>query len=157
MSATDLINANTDANGFTVNTNPSQLQFALTGAIDTGTYYLSPGNVSSSNLTTSNFVSIPFSQKLIIFGWGVYYSGTINHPMTISLYNTSVPASSFASGTLISTITIPVLAAANQLPIRLQNFSSTFTTSNYLQVVLSITSNGTGSTNDALIIYISCY
>jgi hypothetical protein len=155
LSSTDLLNANADANGFTVNTCPSQLQFIVTSTIgNNNTFYLSPGSVSSTNLTNDNIVSIPFSQKLIIFGWAAYYSGTINNPVVICIYNTSSPTSSSASGTLISTIT---LNTANQGPIRLQNFSSTFTTSNYLQVVLRTSGGTVGSTNDALLITLSTY
>jgi len=153
LSATDLINANADANGFTVNTSPNQYQFVVIGSLSASkTYYLSPGTTTNSVLADVNVVSIPFTQRLVLFSWSAFYSGNIGTTgCTLSLYNTTFAATG-SSGTLVSRI---FLNTSNVVT-RLQNFSSTFNTNNYLQVVLTTTS-GFGTTADALIISLSLY
>lgn len=67
LSATDLVNANANGNSFSTLTEPSGLQFSVSGNINTQTtHYLLPGTSTYSALTTSA-VGIPFIQKLIVF------------------------------------------------------------------------------------------
>jgi hypothetical protein len=154
LSATDLVNANSDGFGFTVNTSPNQYQFVVIGSLSGApkTYYLSPGTTTNSVLANNNVVSIPFTQRLVLFSWSAFYSGNIGSAgCTLSLYNTTFAATG-QSGTLVSTI----LLNTSNVVTRLQNFSSTFNTNNYLQVVLT-KSAPVGNTNDSLIISLSLY
>jgi hypothetical protein len=167
LSFTDLINANADASGFTVNTEPAHNYFVLTGQsagpnkgdIPAGTYYLIPGS-STSDFTPNVPTGIPFAQRLIVFEGILSYSGpgsggptgatgsvpagnTIKADMLIAPLPNEV-GTQFASLTLYSGATAPV---------RFQSTSQTFNgLTDFLQIRLTITGNkleasGTSTTN----------
>jgi hypothetical protein len=138
LTATDLVNANS-INGFGTNIESNQLFYVVIGAggnISNNSYYLSPGNVTANSLSTS-VLSIPLSQKLIIYSCTIYVSSIpTGRSITINLYNST---NSAVQGTQIATTK---LTHTNTGPIRIQNFASTFVPNvNYLQVVM-ITEGG---------------
>ncbi len=134
---TDLVNNNANGNGFSVSTEPSHLLFVLgpynnytgQGSIDptpAGTYYLSPGT-SVANFA-SLVVGIPFAQQVVIFDGVV--SSTVAIPVgvtvTVDLFKSATPN---VLGTSFKTITLNS-STQNQV---INNFATTFTTSEYFQ------------------------
>jgi hypothetical protein len=70
LNATDLQNATSDGNGFSVNTSGSTLSFGMynNGGLDSGQIqYLMPGTVAHKELPSTPFYNY-FPQKLIIYG-----------------------------------------------------------------------------------------
>jgi hypothetical protein len=154
LTATDLVNANS-INGFGTNVLSNQTSFSVIGSISNNTYYLTPGNISGTSLLVTP-LSIPYSQKTIVYSMTASYSTTIfsGDSIIITLLNST---SKNAAGTTIVSTT---LNNANSGPIRLQNFSSTINPSNpnYLQV--QITTNGmtkAAYNSNALFITLSLY
>jgi hypothetical protein len=152
LGLSDLVNNNASGNGFSVTTEPSHLLFVLGPKVDftgqgslsntpAGTYYMSPGT-SLANFS-SNIVGIPFPQRVIIFDGVV--SSTVAIPagrdVIVTLYKSTTPdvlGTSFKSATLNST---------NQNVI-INNFASTFETSNYFQARCDISGGSlTAGTN----------
>jgi len=137
LGATDLVNSNSNNDGFSISIEPSHLLFVLGPTVNftgsgsltitpAGTYYLSPGT-SLANFS-SNVVGIPFPQKLIVFD-GVI-SSTVAIPVgvtiTVTLYKSSSPSvlgTSFKSA---------VLNSSNQ-NVTINQFSTTFDTTEYFQ------------------------
>jgi hypothetical protein len=157
LGATDLVNNNANGNGFSTSIEAAKLLFVLgpyvsftgQGTLTTtpaGTYYLSPGT-SIANFAT-NVVGIPFGQKVIVFD-GVI-SSTVAIPtgvtVTVTLYKSSTPnvlGTSFVSATLNSSTQNAVV----------NNFATTFTTSDYFQAVCVISGGSlTAGTNIAIAI-----
>ena len=157
LGATDLVNNNANGNGFSTSIEAAKLLFVLgpyvnfsgQGSLSTtpaGTYYLSPGT-SIANFAT-NVVGIPFGQKVIVFD-GVI-SSTVAIPVgvtvTVTLYKSSTPnvlGTSFVSATLNSSTQNAVI----------NNFATTFTTTEYFQAVCEISGGSlTSGTNIAIAI-----
>lgn len=157
LGATDLVNNNANGNGFSTSIEAAKLLFVLgpyvnfsgQGSLTTtpaGTYYLSPGT-SIANFAT-NVVGIPFGQKVIVFD-GVI-SSTVSIPagvtVTVTLYKSSTPnvlGTSFISATLNSSTQNTVI----------NNFATSFTTSDYFQAVCVISGGSlTSGTNIAIAI-----
>ena len=163
LSSTDLINANSDAYGFTTNASPNQIQFVVFGQIANNTYYLSSGNVTGSSLVAAAIASIPFTSRTIVFAMTAFYSNgatgiLAGDQVTINLFNTSTPNTG-GSGTLVSSIILnSTTGAPASSPVRLQNFSSTYLTTNYLQMqIVSSGMNNASYNNGTLLISISLY
>lgn len=92
LSATDLVNANANGNSFSTLTEPSNLQFSVTGNINSqATHYLLPGTSPYNQLQTSA-IGIPFIQKLIVFQLFVSAATTlpVNSIITVNLYKNTV-------------------------------------------------------------------
>lgn len=157
LGATDLVNNNANGNGFSTSIEAAKLLFVLgpyvsftgQGGLTTtpaGTYYLSPGT-SIANFAT-NVVGIPFGQKVIVFDGVV--SSTVAIPagvtVTVTLYKSSTPnvlGTSFISATLNSSTQNAVI----------NNFATTFTTTEYFQAVCVISGGSlTAGTNIAIAI-----
>lgn len=157
LGATDLVNNNANGNGFSTSIEAAKLLFVLgpyvsftgQGGLTTtpaGTYYLSPGT-SIANFATS-VVGIPFGQKVIVFDGVV--SSTVAIPVgvtvTVTLYKSSTPnvlGTSFISTTLNSSTQNAVI----------NNFATTFTTTEYFQAVCVISGGSlTAGTNIAIAI-----
>ena len=163
LSATDLIQADSSGNGFTVNTEPAHIYFILgaelrfngggsTEVTPNGTYYLVPGtntpNFSTFSATT--VPSIPFVQRVILFEVIVSSSQDIlgNGVVTIKMYKTQthgtapLPAQQILSDIVINSST-PGFTK------KLQNKSATFATTTDYLVVQCITTgtNLTAGTN----------
>jgi hypothetical protein len=145
LSFTDLINANSGALGFTVNTEPAHNFFALTGNVTSpgkgtitspATYYLIPGTASSEfapNVPTG----IPFVQKVILFEGLLSFSPTpvpVGNTITVRMYASSTP------NTLGTQFASLQLTGGSSTPVKFQNISQTFTSLNqFLQIECSIT------------------
>lgn len=151
LSATDLINANADANGFATGMEPSHMFFTVTGNINESVLtkrYLIPGTRSYNDLSRIP-VGIPFVQKAIVFE-GVFRSGVnINTPafLTINLYKSTSPISlsnsiPFASMTL----------TGGNLASNFKNRCDTITTSDYLVVELESITSGAINNNTLFIV-----
>jgi hypothetical protein len=132
LTATDLINANANGNGFTVNTEPTHLYFCLGSQINyngngsevatpVGTYYLHSGT-NPANFSGS-VVGYPFVQRVIIFE-GLLSSTTVltgTQVVTVTFYKSTTPntlGTQFA-GPLVINSTTPV--------VKFQNSCATFT------------------------------
>ena len=152
LAFTDLINATANSNGFSVKTEPSHLLFVLgptvvftgSGSVavtPTGTYYLTPGT-SIANFATT-VVGIPFPQKVIVFDGVV--SSTIAIPsgitVTVDLYKSTSPS---VLGTSFQTVTLD----STTQNVIINNFASTFDTTDYFQARCVITGGSlTAGTN----------
>ena len=176
LSATDLLSANAGPNGFTVNTEPNQIYFSIIGGngsagnISAGTYFLSTGSQNANQLIAAagspGFgISIPFSQKCIVFQMNCYTSGAtgpLGGSITIDLYKTKLPndLSTTANSTKIAS-SGPITSVPFG-PIRLLNFSSTFdpvsSSPDYLQVQAVVTGGVSVSFhNSSLTVTLSTY
>lgn len=154
LCATDLVNANSDDNGFTVNTEATNLYFSVTGTnIGDGTHYLFPGTVSFNSLVNAP-LGIPFSQNIICFG-GILtgVSDAMSGSATINLYNsTSATSLSPSPLTPFATLTIN---NTNKV-VLFNNKSTTFKKSiNFLHIQL-ITSD-VGNSLRGLLLGLSLY
>jgi hypothetical protein len=139
LNATDLQNGNSNANGFSLNTSPSNIYFTLGSKVDfggqgsevattTGTYYLKPGTECAN--FCSGIVGIPFPQKLIVFEGMVSSSIAItgSQVVTVSFLKSS---SSGVAGTSFGSV---VLNSTKQID-RLIGISSTFNAlTDFLQI-----------------------
>lgn len=152
----DLANANTNARGFGVNLSPNQLIFTVLGNIADGTYYLTPGSTQGSSLISTVF-SIPFVQKTILFGILAYTQSTLaaGDSFQIKIFNTTTPTVGGSGTQVNNTITLSPTTSM----VRSQNFSSTLdpTVPNYLQIQIVSNGLGTGYTNNAIFLTLSCY
>ena len=158
LCATDLVNANADANGFTVNIESTNLYFSVTGNIGNATHYLFPGTSSFGSLSHAP-LGIPFSQNIICFG-GILtgVSDAMSGSATIKLYN-STSATSLSPGTPPVTLTPFATLTANNTNkvVIFNNKSSTFKKStNFLHVEL-ITSDNIGNSVRGLLLGLSLY
>ena len=176
LAATDLLNANSGENGFSVNTEPNQIYFAIIGRngaaghISVGTYFLNPGSQDATHLIGGNpggtppafGISIPFTQRCIVFQLNCYTSGnpaaSLGGTITIDLYKTILPntRSTVSNSTKIAT-SGPITSVPFG-PIRLTNFSATFDpVSDYLQVQAVVTGATLNFDNNCLIVTLSTY
>jgi hypothetical protein len=149
LSSTDLLNANSDARGFSVVSSANQMSFSITGNIAQNTsYYLLPGNVSTTApfIGPDNILGIPFSQKTIVYSMTVYsnYTYTAADYVTINLYNSSAPPS-VSSSNLFATCQINFNNHTSSFTIN--NFSSTFYPGRFLIMQLTIPSNPNAPSN----------
>jgi hypothetical protein len=139
LNATDLQNGTSDGNGFSINTNPSQIYFTLGSKVNfggagseeattTGTYYIKPGTECAN--FASGIVGIPFVQRIIIFEGMVSSSIAItgSQVVTVSFLKSS---SSGVAGTSFGSV---VLNSTQQIN-RLIGVSSTFNAlTDFLQI-----------------------
>jgi hypothetical protein len=155
LSGTDLINANADFNGFTVNTEPSHLYFVLgsqvnfTGsgsevATPTGTYYLVPGK-SIANFAIG-VVGTPLVQRYILFEGILSATNSLTglQNVTVTLYKSQVPN---ILGTSFATLTIN----STSINAKFQNISMTFTSGDYIQVQCVISGANLTAGNDIIV------
>jgi Tfp pilus assembly protein PilX len=146
-------------NGFGVINASEQQHCCITGNISGGTYYLTPGNISSAHLIANNVLSIPFSQKCVLYSVNCYYSSPISsgNTITITLYNTTTPSVGKSGTSIVST----TLNSSNNGPKRLFNIASAFdpgaASPTYLQIAIDTNGFDTGYTNGALFITYSLY
>jgi hypothetical protein len=175
LSATDLLSANAGLNGFTVNTEPNQIYFSIIGGngsagnIPVGTYFLTTGSQNANQLIGGNppgfGISIPFSQKCIVFQLNCYTTGSSSTPLggtiEIVLYKTKLPnalSTTLNSTKIISTGPITTVPYG---PIRLLNFSATFdpllSSPDFLQVQAVVTGSTVSLVNNCLIVTLSTY
>jgi hypothetical protein len=153
LTATDLINANSDDNGFSVNIESANFSFSIFGNFVNATHYLFPGTQNYNQLLDTP-VGVPFPQNVIIFGGmlSAVVPSTMNGSVTIYLYN-STSSTSLSNPTEFSSISIN---NATRVSI-FNNKSSTFKKQiNYLHVK-SVCSGGVGSSIDALFLMLSLY
>ena len=127
LNATDLQNANSDGNGFSVNTEPSSIfagTYSKNQAFDNGTQYMMPGTVTHNDLPSSAF-PIYFSQNVIIFSGACSCSPalTASKQVIFNFYK-NANATPFLSMTLNSS---SQYASSS-------GFSTTITTSDYLTI-----------------------
>ena len=151
LNATDLINANSDANGFTVNTEPSHLYYVGVGNWGVTTRYLFPGTVAYSALSVTP-IGLPFPQKCIIFEAIISCQPALtgDDSVTLTLYKSLLPNT---VGTAFATFTANVV---NGSYVRFNNFSSTFNpVVDFLQVTL--TTNNLSDPNTTLIVALGIY
>jgi hypothetical protein len=150
LNATDLINANANANGFTVNTEPSHLYFSGIGNWGSSTHYMFPGTVTVSELA-SNPVGIPFPQKCIVFEALITCQPALTTGMTATLKLYKKATDPTILGTLFATL----VASAGSSSVRLNNFSASFNPlTDFLQVQM-VTSNLPG--NQTVIVALAVY
>ena len=150
LSSTDLLNANSDARGFSVVSSANQMSFSITGNIAANTsYYLLPGNVSTTApfIGPDNILGIPFSQKTIVYSMTVYsnYTYTSVEYVTINLYNSGSNPLSIASTNLFATCQINFNNRTSSFTIN--NFSSTFYPGRFLIMQLNIPSTPNAPSN----------
>lgn len=153
LTATDLINANSDDNGFSVNIESANFAFSIFGNFGNATHYLFPGT-SNYNQLLEVQVGVPFPQNVIIFGGmlSAVVPTTMNGSATIYLYN-STSSTSLSNPTEFSSISIN---DATRVSI-FNNKSSTFKKQiNYLHVKL-VCSDGIGTSIRALFLMLSLY
>ena len=102
LSATDLVNHNANANGFTTVTAAPATTYGVTKNINStsATRYLLPGNTDFANLETTA-IGVPMVQAAIIFQMGIYASSTLpaGAAVTFNLYRNTV-GTPFLTGTL---------------------------------------------------------
>ena len=154
LCATDLVNANADDNGFTVNIESTNLYFSIIGNnIGNDSHYLFPGTINYNDLIKEP-IGIPFSQNIIIFGGilSVVTSGTMSGTATINLYN-STSASSLSNPTPFITF-----SANNSNKVSIfNNKSSSFKKQiNFLHVQL-VTSGSISNSIRGLLLGLSLY
>lgn len=106
LSATDLVNANSNGNSFSTLTEPAGLQFSVSGNINSRTtHYLLPGTSTYASLETTA-VGIPFIQKLIVFQLFLSAAEPIlgDAAITLNFYKNTVSIGTlFLTGTINST------------------------------------------------------
>jgi hypothetical protein len=153
LTATDLINANSDDNGFSVNIESANFTFSIFGNFVNGEHYLFPGTSEYNKLLTTE-VGVPFPQNVIIFGGmlSAVVPTIMDGSATVYLYNStsaillSNPIA-FASITVNNTTRVSIF----------NNKSSTFKKQiNYLHVKL-VCSGGVGTSIRALFLMLSLY
>ena len=153
LTATDLINANSDDNGFSVNIESANFSFSIFGNFGNATHYLFPGTQNYNQLLTTP-IGVPFPQNVIIFGGmlSAVVPTTMTGSATIYLYN-STSSTSLSNPTEFSSISIN---NATRVSI-FNNKSSTFKKQiNYLHVKL-VCSGSVGTSIDALFLVLSLY
>jgi hypothetical protein len=161
LSGTDLINANADANGFTVNTDPAHIFFAIVNSNfnSSGPKYLTPGSQNFTN-TSGSVLGINFAQKVVIFELELAVISPENTAtVTITLYKTTTPYR-LAGATTIGSLTLNVTArppgGGNFATARKNNFSASFAAqTDFLLVAFSSTANLGGT--DLLSVSIATY
>jgi hypothetical protein len=146
LSNTDLINANANSNGFTVNTEPSHIFYSIVASNfgNGNDHYLTPGSLNFAN-TSTDPIGINFAQKLLIFEAELCVIHPTNtETVTIDIYKTTTPM--IAPSNPICTMSVN--ANANQVSTsRSNNFSTTFNyQTDFLIVKFSATGN-LGSTH----------
>ena len=157
MNATDLQNANSDGNGFSVNTQASTISFGFiagygnSGNMDNGSgiiQYLMPGTVSHQNTPTAPY-AIYFPKPCIIFG------GTASFICSNSGSSRTIDVKFYknAPGTAFLTINL-VNSSVNHLTV--SGVSANFLTTDYL-VVEAITSNFSSSDDVILTVLAAVY
>lgn len=171
LSSTDLIQANSGGNGFTVNTEPAHIYFILgaelkftggggTDATPNGTYYLIPGTsipqFSKYNILPNTIPSIPFVQRVILFEVIVSSSQDIppTSTITVKFYKTQTHG---ALGTQILDTIVLNNASAPIYTKKLQNKSATFNASTELLVVECITTGAVLTAGTNIIVGIGLY
>ena len=155
LNATDLINASSAANGFTVNTEPSHLYYVGVGNWVGGpALYLFPGTVAYSALSGTP-IGLPFPQKCIIFEAIISCQPALTNipntdSVTLTLYKSLTPNT---VGTAFATFTANVV---NGSYVRFNNFSSTFNpVVDFLQVALTTTN--LNAANTTIIVALGVY
>ena len=157
LTATDLINANANGNGFTVNMEPSHMFFQLSSklqftgggseiATTTGTYYLHAGS-NCSNFST-NIIGYPFVQKVIVFEGLVTTTQGLTgaQVVTVNFYKSS---SSNVLGTLFAG---PLVINSGTQTLKFQNKSATFNPlTEYLQIRCVVSGADLTASNDVLV------
>jgi len=155
LSNTDLINANANSNGFTVNTAPSHIFYSIVASNFNSivSHYLTPGSLNFSN-TSLNPIGINFAQTIIIFEAELTVINPTNtNTITINLYKTTTPMISPSSP--FCTLSLSATAGAVST-IKANNFSSTFNSqTDYL--IVQFSSSGTLGNTDLLSISIAAY
>jgi len=171
---TDLLQANSGGNGFTVNTEPAHIYFILgaelnfngSGSINAtpnGTYYLIPGTSIPKfskyvpPLYGANSIpSIPFVQRVIIFEVIVSSSEDIpaGATITIKLYKTTTHG---AIGAQVLDTIVLTNASAPIYTKKIQNKSATFAAATDLLVVQCATTGTVLSAGTSIIVGIGLY
>jgi hypothetical protein len=135
LNATDLQNASSNGNGFSVNTEQANISFGLidtknpsSGKYVNTTYYLIPGtlNANDSYLPSANFPQY-FGQPVIIFGASASSSKALTGDQQVVfnlISTTGVTSTTFATATL---------NASNQKVI-INNFSRTIGENDYFSI-----------------------
>lgn len=148
INATDLQNASSNGNGFSVNVEGASVVFRLSPQTDFSgqgsiintpfnTYYLRPGSQFSNFSLTAT--GLPFSQNCIVFSYTASLEGTLGTGVNavISLLYTT------AAGTPGTLVPNSQATISDTNPVaRVANFSYTYRTNEFLQVQVVI---GTGS------------
>ena len=146
LSGTDLINANSYFNGFTVNTEPSHIFYSIVASNfgNGSAHYLTPGSLNFAN-TSTDPIGINFAQKLVIFEAQLcIISPTNTETVNIDIYKTTTPM--VAPSNPVCTMSVSATAGA-VTTIRANNFSTTFNyQTDYLVVKFSASGN-LGSTH----------
>jgi hypothetical protein len=146
LSTTDLINANANTNGFTVNTEPSHIFYSIVASnFGTGSaHYLTPGSLNFAN-TSTDPVGINFAQKLIIFEAELCVIHPANtETVSIDIYKTTTPM--IAPSNPICTMSVSATAGA-VTTVRANNFSTTFNYQTDFLIVKFSASGNLGSTH----------
>jgi hypothetical protein len=152
LTATDLINANSDDNGFSVNIESANFSFSIFGTFVDTTHYLFPGTQKYNELLDTP-VGVPFPQNVIIFGGmlSAVVPNTMTGSATIYLYN-STSSTSLSNSTAFSSILINNTTRVSIF----NNKSSTFKKQiNYLHVKLVC--SDVGNSINALFLVLSLY
>ena len=155
LAGTDLINANSSINGFTVNTSAAHIFYSIINSNfgASTAHYLTPGSLNFGNTSTIP-VGINFAQKLIIFEAELAVINPNNtRTVTIDIYKTTTPM--IAPSNPICTLTITATSGVVST-IRANNFSSSF---NYQTdfLVVKFTSSGNLGQTDLLSVSIATY
>jgi hypothetical protein len=136
LNSTDLQNGTSDAKGFSVGTEPTQLFFTLNSRINfggagseastaIGTYYIKPGSDIANFAGT--IIGIPFAQNVIVFEGLLTASRSItgSQVVTVRLYkstSSSVLGTSFASMVLNSSTQLASFTGISSTFRRLTDF-----------------------------------
>jgi hypothetical protein len=136
LNSTDLQNGTSDAKGFSVGTEPTQLFFTLNSqqnfggggsetATPIGTYYVKPGSDIAN--FAGNIIGLPFIQNIIVFEGLVSASKTITGSQVITVTilkstSSSVLGTSFATMVLNSSTQIASFSGISSTFNRLTDF-----------------------------------
>lgn len=144
--STDLINANSNNNGFSVNIDASHILYSIVASNfnSTGPIYLTPGSLNFSNTSTVP-IGIKFAQKIIIFEAELSVLNPTNTAnITINIYKTTTPLIAPSNPICILTLTATSGTVSN---IRANNFSSSFNNETDYLVIQYTSSINLGNTS----------
>ena len=156
LCATDLINANADANGFRVNIETNSLLFSVLGNIGNSSppnhHYLLPGTLNYNALSQVP-VGIPFSQNVIIYsGILTAISTAMTGTATINLYN-STSSTSLTNPTPFVSFSVDNNSKVSVF----NNASSTFKKQTSFLHIQFVSSGGIGTSLDGLLLNLAIY
>lgn len=145
LSATDLVNANADANGFATGMEPSHLFFTVSGNINAtpDTHYLITGSDKYADLSATP-IGIPFVQRVIIFE-GIMTANTAlptNSILTLNLYR-STSATTITNPTPFASMGL----TAGQTIVKFKNKCDSILSGEYLIVQFATSGSNTIGNN----------